>query len=142
MNEASFKEYIKDPKAKIPGTNFGSLAGITLVIMIVTGIVLAMHYTPTVDGAFNSVEHTAERERGLNRDAVERHAEVGARKPVTVDITGNDRRLAANCLVDLLPIDVLGIGWRWSPLAAPMLFSPTSPRARWSNTDGSSPAKC
>jgi ubiquinol-cytochrome c reductase cytochrome b subunit len=37
--------------------NFGSLAGITLVIMIVTGIVLAMHYTPTVDGAFNSVEH-------------------------------------------------------------------------------------
>src|SRR5882672_85249 len=37
--------------------NFGSLAGIVLVIMIVTGIVLAMHYTPTVDGAFNSVEH-------------------------------------------------------------------------------------
>jgi quinol-cytochrome oxidoreductase complex cytochrome b subunit len=36
---------------------FGSLVGITLVIMIVTGIVLAMHYTPTVDGAFNSVEH-------------------------------------------------------------------------------------
>ena len=26
--------------------NFGSLAGIMLVIMIVTGIVLAMHYTP------------------------------------------------------------------------------------------------
>jgi len=37
--------------------NFGSLAGIVLVIMIVTGIALAMHYTPTVDGAFNSVEH-------------------------------------------------------------------------------------
>jgi quinol-cytochrome oxidoreductase complex cytochrome b subunit len=37
--------------------NFGSLAGITLLIMIVTGIVLAMHYTPTVDGAFTSVEH-------------------------------------------------------------------------------------
>ena len=29
--------------------NFGSLAGIVLVIMIVTGIVLAMHYTPHVD---------------------------------------------------------------------------------------------
>ena len=27
--------------------NFGSLAGIALVIQIVTGIVLAMHYTPT-----------------------------------------------------------------------------------------------
>src|SRR6266699_5408257 len=37
--------------------NFGSLAGIVLVIMIVTGVVLAMHYTPTVDGAVNSVEH-------------------------------------------------------------------------------------
>src|SRR5947209_1111091 len=37
--------------------NFGSLSGIMLVIMIVTGIVLAMHYTPTADGAFNSVEH-------------------------------------------------------------------------------------
>ncbi len=36
--------------------NFGSLAGITLVIMIVTGIVLAMHYTPHVDHAFDSVE--------------------------------------------------------------------------------------
>jgi quinol-cytochrome oxidoreductase complex cytochrome b subunit len=32
------------------------LAGITLVIMIVTGIVLAMHYTPHVDYAFQSVE--------------------------------------------------------------------------------------
>jgi len=37
--------------------NFGSLAGIVLVIMIVTGIVLAMHYTPSAAGAFNSVEH-------------------------------------------------------------------------------------
>ncbi|MGF1561543.1 MAG: cytochrome bc complex cytochrome b subunit [Geminicoccaceae bacterium] len=37
--------------------NFGSLAGIALVIQIVTGIVLAMHYTPHVDHAFASVEH-------------------------------------------------------------------------------------
>ena len=36
--------------------NFGSLAGIMLVIMIVTGIVLAMQYTPHVDYAFDSVE--------------------------------------------------------------------------------------
>jgi quinol-cytochrome oxidoreductase complex cytochrome b subunit len=36
--------------------NFGSLAGITLVIMIVTGVVLAMHYTPNADLAFDSVE--------------------------------------------------------------------------------------
>ena len=36
--------------------NFGSLAGITLVIMIASGIVLAMSYTPHVDYAFESVE--------------------------------------------------------------------------------------
>ena len=36
--------------------NFGSLAGIVLVIMIVTGIVLAMQYTAHVDHAFDSVE--------------------------------------------------------------------------------------
>jgi len=36
--------------------NFGSLSGITLVIMIVTGIVLSMHYTAHVDYAFDSVE--------------------------------------------------------------------------------------
>ncbi len=36
--------------------NFGSLAGIILVMMIVTGIVLAMHYTPHVNYAFESVE--------------------------------------------------------------------------------------
>ena len=34
--------------------NFGSLSGIVLVVMIVTGIVLAMHYTPTTAGAFDS----------------------------------------------------------------------------------------
>ena len=32
--------------------NFGSLAGITLVIMIVTGIVLSMNYTAHIDYAF------------------------------------------------------------------------------------------
>jgi ubiquinol-cytochrome c reductase cytochrome b subunit len=37
--------------------SFGSLAGMMLVIQIVTGIFLAMHYTPHVDLAFASVEH-------------------------------------------------------------------------------------
>jgi ubiquinol-cytochrome c reductase cytochrome b subunit len=36
--------------------NFGSLAGITLVVMIVTGIMLAMQYTAHVDHAFQSTE--------------------------------------------------------------------------------------
>ena len=35
--------------------NFGFTAGIFLTIQIVTGIVLAMHYYATTDGAFNSV---------------------------------------------------------------------------------------
>lgn len=36
---------------------FGSLAGFMLVVQILTGIFLAMHYTPHIDLAFNSVEH-------------------------------------------------------------------------------------
>ena len=37
--------------------NFGSLLGLSLVIQIVTGVTLAMHYNPNVLEAFNSVEH-------------------------------------------------------------------------------------
>jgi ubiquinol-cytochrome c reductase cytochrome b subunit len=37
--------------------SFGALAGICLVIQLVTGIFLAMHYTPHIDLAFSSVEH-------------------------------------------------------------------------------------
>jgi quinol-cytochrome oxidoreductase complex cytochrome b subunit len=37
--------------------NFGSLAGIMLMVMIVSGVFLAMHYVPHVDHAFDSVEH-------------------------------------------------------------------------------------
>lgn len=37
--------------------SFGALAGICLVIQIVSGIFLAMHYTPHIDYAFYSVEH-------------------------------------------------------------------------------------
>ena len=36
--------------------NFGSLAGLALVIQIFSGIVLAMHYTPHAEMAFDSVE--------------------------------------------------------------------------------------
>lgn len=37
--------------------NFGSLLGLCLGIQIITGVTLAMHYTPSVAEAFNSVEH-------------------------------------------------------------------------------------
>ena len=37
--------------------NFGSLLAVCLIIQIVTGVTLAMHYTPSVAEAFNSVEH-------------------------------------------------------------------------------------
>lgn len=36
---------------------FGLLAGLMLTIQILTGIFLAMHYTPHIDLAFNSIEH-------------------------------------------------------------------------------------
>jgi len=36
---------------------FGSAAGIFLVVQLITGIALAMHYVPHVDLAFLSVEH-------------------------------------------------------------------------------------
>ena len=37
--------------------NFGSLLGLSLVIQIISGVTLAMHYNPNVLEAFNSVEH-------------------------------------------------------------------------------------
>ena len=37
--------------------NYGSLLGICLVVQIITGIFLAMHYCPDVDLAFSSVAH-------------------------------------------------------------------------------------
>lgn len=37
--------------------SFGFLAGMCLIIQILTGIFLAMHYTPHIDLAFSSVEH-------------------------------------------------------------------------------------
>ncbi|HYC94329.1 MAG TPA: cytochrome b N-terminal domain-containing protein, partial [Sphingomicrobium sp.] len=39
------------------GWNFGVLSGVFLLIQIITGIVLAMWYYSSVDGAFNSIEH-------------------------------------------------------------------------------------
>src|SRR4051812_36322335 len=37
--------------------NFGSLAALTVGIQVVTGVLLAMHYSPDADTAFASVEH-------------------------------------------------------------------------------------
>jgi ubiquinol-cytochrome c reductase cytochrome b subunit len=37
--------------------NFGSLLAVCLVIQIITGVTLAMHYSPNVLEAFNSIEH-------------------------------------------------------------------------------------
>jgi quinol-cytochrome oxidoreductase complex cytochrome b subunit len=44
--------------------NFGSLALICLALQIVTGIFLACHYAPSVDLAFDSVEHIMRDVRG------------------------------------------------------------------------------
>lgn len=37
--------------------NFGSLLALCLGIQIVSGVLLAMHYVPSIDLAFSSVEH-------------------------------------------------------------------------------------
>lgn len=37
--------------------NFGSLLGTCLIIQIITGVILAIHFQPNVDLAFISVEH-------------------------------------------------------------------------------------
>jgi quinol-cytochrome oxidoreductase complex cytochrome b subunit len=37
--------------------NFGSLLGVCLILQILTGCFLAMHYVANTDLAFNSVEH-------------------------------------------------------------------------------------
>ena len=37
--------------------NFGSLLAFCLIIQIITGVTLAMHYNPSVVEAFNSIEH-------------------------------------------------------------------------------------
>jgi ubiquinol-cytochrome c reductase cytochrome b subunit len=55
-----FNEFIVD--SPLPSNinylyGFGSLLGVVLGIQILTGIFLAMHYTPNIDYAFNSVEH-------------------------------------------------------------------------------------
>ncbi len=46
----------KTPKNLNYMWNMGSIAGIALVIQIITGLFLSMHYTPDVDSAFESVE--------------------------------------------------------------------------------------
>src|ERR1700746_1973371 len=48
---------------------------------------------------------TAERQSGLNSDAVQRHVEVGAWKPIAMHITG-DRRWAQG-IIDLWPVNAL-----------------------------------
>ena len=37
--------------------SFGFLAAVSLAVQILSGIFLAMHYTPHIDLAFSSVEH-------------------------------------------------------------------------------------
>ncbi|HWH17221.1 MAG TPA: cytochrome b/b6 [Allosphingosinicella sp.] len=51
--------------------NFGVLAGVALTIQIVTGIVLAMHYAPAGELAFESVEHIM---RNVNQGWLIRYA--------------------------------------------------------------------
>ncbi len=47
----------RTPKNLNYAWNFGSIAGIILIIQILTGLFLAMQYTPQIDLAFDSVEN-------------------------------------------------------------------------------------
>lgn len=54
------KEHLMDfptPKNLNYWWTFGAILAIMLVVQIVTGVILAMHFTPNIDMAFNSVEH-------------------------------------------------------------------------------------
>lgn len=50
-------EHYKAPKNLNYFWNLGAIAGLALMIQIASGIILAMHYTPHVDHAFDSVEN-------------------------------------------------------------------------------------
>jgi quinol-cytochrome oxidoreductase complex cytochrome b subunit len=57
---ASFENTLKKhpyPKNLSYWWNFGSIAGICLVVQILSGLFLAMHYVPNTKHAFDSVEH-------------------------------------------------------------------------------------
>ena len=56
----------------------------------------------------------AERQCRLDRHSVQRHREIRARKAVAVNVV-RDGGLAAERLVDLLPVDVLRMGRRGEP---------------------------
>lgn len=54
---ASHLIYYPSPITLTYAWSFGSLAGITLVVQMLSGIFLSMHYTANVDLAFNSIEY-------------------------------------------------------------------------------------
>nr|WMV01997.1 cytochrome b [Plagiodera versicolora] len=64
MNKSPLMKIINNSLISLPTPsnitsmwNFGSLLGLCLMIQILTGIFLAMHYCPNIDLAFNSVSH-------------------------------------------------------------------------------------
>jgi ubiquinol-cytochrome c reductase cytochrome b subunit len=80
--------------------NFGALASVVLVLMIVTGIVLAMQYTPHVDHAFGSVERIM---RDVNFGWLVRYLHMNGGSMFFTStcsgacITGRTRRRASSC---------------------------------------------
>jgi len=49
--------YYPTPISLTYAWSFGSLAGVTLVVQMISGIFLSMHYTPNIDLAFSSIEY-------------------------------------------------------------------------------------
>lgn len=66
-------EYIVDSPAPVNLSyfwNFGSQLGVNQIVMIISGITQAMHYTPHTALAFNSVEHIM---RDVNNGWIQRY---------------------------------------------------------------------
>nr|YP_010692624.1 cytochrome b [Centrotus cornutus]WBV77365.1 cytochrome b [Centrotus cornutus] len=49
--------YLPTPVNLSAWWNFGSLLGLCMMIQLISGILLSMHYTPTIEMAFSSISH-------------------------------------------------------------------------------------
>ena len=93
--------------------NFGSLLAVCLILQILTGIFLAMHYQPHVDFAFNSVEHM------LSSTSKSRLCGPGAFSNVFIK-SWNMLGTRAQIVNYLDPVLVLAVGQQvplWAPAA-------------------------
>src|SRR6267154_2656039 len=79
--------------------NFGSLLGVCLIIQILTGSFLAMHYQPNVDFAFSSVEHIM---RDVNAGYIIRYCHANVASFFFIFVYGQMSLWGATVITNLL----------------------------------------